>query len=294
MRLHLVDGTFELFRAHFSARPPHRTPGGKELKATLGVVQSLFSLVQDASEAATHLAVAFDNPITSFRNRLFDAYKSDEGVDPMLRDQFDDVERAVAAAGFVVWRMVDFEADDALATGAVRWGPEVEQVRLMTPDKDLGQVLAGERVVQVDRVRKRVLTEATLRERWSIAPASVPDFLALVGDTADGIPGLRGWGEKSASLVLSAYRHLEAIPPLAYHWSVRPRSADRLADALANHRDEAHLYRTLATLRVDVPLAESLEDLRWRGVREDFPHWCEEVGVTLAPPPPPTVGGGVP
>jgi 5'-3' exonuclease len=285
MRLHLVDGTFELFRAHYSARPPHRSPQGKELKATVGVVQSLFALLKDPDEAVTHLAVAFDNPIVSFRNRLFPGYKSDEGIDALLKAQFDDVERAVAAAGIVVWRMVDFEADDALATAAVRWAPEVEQVRVLTPDKDLGQVLDGERVVQVDRIRRRLLTERTLLEKWRIKPGSVPDFLALVGDVADGIPGLPGWGEKSAAVVLASYGHLEAIPPQAYQWSTRPRRADALADALVAHRDEAMLYRTLASLRLDVPLAEPLDALRWRGVGAEFSAWSDEVGASIAPPP---------
>ena len=286
MRLHLVDGTFELFRAHYSARPPHRSPQGKELKATVGVVQSLFALLKDPDEAVTHLAVAFDNPIVSFRNRLFSGYKSDEGIDALLKAQFDDVERAVAAAGIVVWRMVDFEADDALATAAVRWAPEVDQVRVLTPDKDLGQVLDGERVVQVDRIRRRLLTERTLLEKWRIKPESVPDFLALVGDVADGIPGLPGWGEKSASVVLASYGHLEAIPPQAHHWSTRPRRSDALADALAAHRDEAMLYRTLASLRLDVPLAEPLDALRWRGVGVEFSAWSDEVGASIVPPPP--------
>lgn len=288
MRLHLVDGTFELFRAHYSARPPHRSPPGKDLKATVGVVQSLFALINDAEEAATHLAVAFDNPIASFRNRLFPAYKSDEGIDPSLRAQFDDVEQAVSAAGFVVWRMVDFEADDALATAATRWAGQVEQVRVLTPDKDLGQVLRGEQVVQVDRIRKRLLTEATLKARWNIGPSSVPDFLALVGDAADGIPGLPGWGEKSASAVLSTYPHLEDIPRLAFHWTVKPRSADKLAEALEARRQEALLYRTLATLRLDVPLAESesLDALRWRGVGPQFAAWCQDAGSSLSAPRP--------
>jgi 5'-3' exonuclease len=249
-------------------------------------VQSLFALVQDKAEALTHVAVAFDNPIVSFRNRLFGGYKSDEGIDPALKAQFDGVERAAAAAGFVVWRMVEFEADDAMATAATRWAPEVEQVRLLTPDKDLGQVLDGDKVVQVDRVRRRLLTQETLHAKWNIGPSSVPDFLALVGDAADGIPGLAGWGEKSASAVLSVYPHLDDIPPLAVHWKVRPRSAEKLAEALVEHRGEAMLYRTLATLRRDVPLSEPLGALEWRGVRDDFPVWCEEAGVSLAPPAP--------
>lgn len=282
MRVHLVDGTFELFRAHYAPRPSHTSPGGKDLKATVGVVGSLLSLLSDADEAVTHLAVAFDNPIRSFRNDLFDGYKTEAGIDPALAAQFDDVEAAVAALGVVVWSMKDFECDDALATAAVRFAKDarVTQVRVMTPDKDLGQVLSGERVVQVDRMRKRVFTEATLRAERGFEPASVPDFLALVGDTADGIPGLDGWGEKGAQAVLSVYPHLEQIPDDAKTWTLKVRGAEKLAATLAAHRAEAMLYRTLATLRLDVPLAESLDDLRWQGApREAWRRWCTDAGI---------------
>lgn len=283
MRVHLVDGTFELFRAHYSKRPPHRSPSGRDLKATVGVVQSLLSLLQDASEKVTHLAVAFDNPIVSFRNQLFAGYKTDEGIDPALRGQFDDVEEAVAALGVVVWRMKEFEADDALATAALRFAkdPRVEQVRILTPDKDLAQVLEGERIVQVDRIRQKVITEASLWTDKHLRPGSVPDFLALVGDTADGIPGLAGWGEKSTSEVLAAHAHVAEIPAAVAQWKVKPRSADKLAAVLARERAEAMLYRTLATLRADVPLAETLEQLEWKGAPKDrWLKWCEAVGST--------------
>jgi 5'-3' exonuclease len=285
MRTHLVDGTFELFRAHYAPRPPHAAPDGQDLKATVGVVRSLAALLGEAAERVTHLAVAFDNPITSFRNQLFAGYKTDEGMDPALRAQFDQVEEAVAALGVRVWRMVDFEADDALATAAVALAdaPGVEQVRILTPDKDLGQVLRGEAVVQVDRIRRRVLTEATLLETKGLTPAQVPDFLALVGDTADGIPGLDGWGEKSAAAVLRAHGSLEAIPDAVEAWAVQPRSAARLAQVLAAHRPEAALYKRLATLRTDVPLDTSLPALRWAGPAPGFEAWCRRVGVT--PPP---------
>lgn len=286
MRVHLVDGTYELFRAHFAPRPPHVSPSGRDLKATVGVVMSLLSLINDKAERATHLAVAFDNPIVSFRNELFDGYKTDFGIPPELRSQFDDVEKAVAALGVVVWSMRDFEADDALATGAVRFAAlsEVEQVRICTPDKDLGQVLQGERIVQVDRMRKKVITEASQRADKGLAPGSVADFLALVGDTADGIPGLDGWGEKSAALVLSAYPHLEDIPRDVTQWTVKPRGAERLSASLEKARDEAQLYRKLATLRTDVPLGESLADLEWKGApRERYLAWCEETGATPRP-----------
>jgi 5'-3' exonuclease len=282
VRLHLVDGTFELFRAHFAPRPTHLGPDGRDLKATVGVAMSLLALLRDRQERATHLAVAFDNPITSFRNALFEGYKTDAGMDPVLRGQFDDVERAAAAIGVTVWSMKDFEADDALATGAARFMDQVEQVRILTPDKDLGQSLVKGRVVQVDRIRKRELTVDTLMADKGLRPEQIPDFLALVGDTADGIPGLDGWGEKSASAVLGAYTHLEDIPADVKAWSVKPRSADKLSAQLEAHRAEATLYRTLATLRRDVPLPESLEQLQWKGVSPDFAAWCQAVGVDPA------------
>lgn len=283
MRVHLVDGTFELFRAHYSKRPAHNSPQGKDLKATLGVVQALITLLQDAAEKATHVAVAFDNPIASFRNDLFEGYKTDAGMDPALRSQFDDVEEAVAALGVVVWRMKEFEADDALATAALRFAKDerVEQVRILTPDKDLGQVLSGTRIVQVDRIRQKVITVETLWADKHLRPESIPDFLALVGDTADGIPGLEGWGEKSTSEVLAAHPHLEDIPELASKWKVKPRSAEKLAAVLATSRIEALLYRKLATLRDDVPLKETLEDLEWKGAPKNrWLKWCESVGTT--------------
>jgi 5'-3' exonuclease len=280
LRLHLVDGTFELFRAHFSGRPPHTAPAGWDAKATVGVVWSMLSLVQDASEAVTHIAIAFDNPIRSFRNDLFPYYKSDEGVPPELRQQFDSVEEGVAALGITVWSMREYEADDGLATGARKFRDQVDQVRIMTPDKDLGQCLVGERVVQVDRLRNKVIDEAAFRALRGIAPESMPDYLALTGDTADGIPGLPGFGEKSSSTVLAAYGHLEQIPLLAHQWSVRPRGAIALATTFAERRDDAMLYRKLATLVDDVPLPQSLDDLRFDGVpRARFESWCDAIGA---------------
>jgi 5'-3' exonuclease len=281
VRLHLVDGTYELFRAHFSKRPPHRAPGGWDAKATVGVVDSLLALLRDREEAVTHLAVAFDNPIRSFRNDLFAGYKTDEGVPPEILRQFDPVEEAVRAIGVAVWSMDEFEADDALATGAARWRDEVEQVRILTPDKDLGQCLRGRKVVQVDRLRRKEIDEEALLALRGVRPESIPDFLALTGDTADGIPGLTGFGAKSAGALLGYYRHIEAIPRHAIEWKVRVRGALGLADTLAAHREEAMLYRTLATLREDVPLQESLEDLRWRGAPpQAFAAWCDALGAT--------------
>jgi len=259
MRLHLVDGTFELFRAHYSKRPAH------PMKATRGLAQSLLALLANPVEQVTHVAVAFDNPIRSFRNDLFPFYKSDEGVPPDLRAQFDAAEDAVRAVGAVVWSMREFEADDALAAGAARYGGEVEQVRILTPDKDLGQCLEADHIVQVDVIRKRVLNEQTLFARWGIRPESIPDFLALTGDEADGIPGLPGFGERTASALLGRFVHLEFIPLDARQWPESIRGADRLLQTLRERLGDVLLYRQLATLRRDVPLQESLEDLRYRG-----------------------------
>ncbi|HXU61534.1 MAG TPA: 5'-3' exonuclease H3TH domain-containing protein [Polyangia bacterium] len=280
-RLHLVDGTYELFRAHYAKRPDHRDPSGADRKATVGVVSSLLALLHEADEAVTHLAVAFDNPIRSFRNDLFDGYKTDEGVPPELHAQFDAVEEGVRALGVTVWSMREHEADDGLATGARRFADQVGQVRILTPDKDLAQCLRGDRVVQIDRRQKKLTDEATFRAVRGYAPASVPDFLALTGDTADGIPGLAGFGEKSAAMLLGAYPHLEDIPDSVTAWTVRPRRAEELAATLAAHREEALLYRRLATLVDTVPLRETLDELRFRGVpREAFESWCTKVGTT--------------
>src|SRR4051812_42760879 len=224
-RLHLVDGTYELFRAHYAPRPDHRAPAGWDAKATVGVAASLLALLADPAEAVTHIAVAFDNPIRSFRNDLFPDYKSDEGVPPELRAQFDTVEAAVRALGVVVWSMNEYEADDALATGARRFVDEVEQVRILTPDKDLGWCIKGDRVVQVDRRQKKETNEASFRATRGFAPASMADFLGLTGDTADGIPGLPGFGEKGASMLIGAYGRIEDIPELPYQWKVKPRGA---------------------------------------------------------------------
>jgi 5'-3' exonuclease len=280
VRLHLIDGTYELYRAHFSPRPDHRAPAGWSAKATVGLVSSMLALLHETSEDVTHIAIAFDNPIRSFRNDLFDGYKSDEGVPDDLRAQFDHAERAMRALGITVWSMRDHEADDALATGAARFRDQVEQVRIMTPDKDLGQCLLGQRVVQVDRRQQKQTDEATFRATRGFAPRSVPDFLALTGDDADGIPGLPGFGEKGAAALIGAYERIENIPALPYQWKVKPRGALVLAETLNKHRDDALLYRRLATLVEDVPLAESLDDLRFTGVpRAPYEAWCDELGV---------------
>lgn len=281
MRLHLVDGTYELFRSHFSPRPGRTSPSGQDVKATVGVMGALLALLADDEEAVTHLAVAFDNPIESWRNERFAGYKSSAGVDPELLAQFDLVERACRALGVVAWSMDTYEADDALATAAARWRDDVGQVRILTPDKDLGQAVVGTRVVQVDRMRDREFDEDGVVDRLGVKPASVPDYLALVGDTADGIPGLPGFGAKSAAAVLGRYVTLEAIPRDGGDWDVQVRGAARLQQTLRDGIEDALLYRELATLATDVPLPDSLEDLQWRGARRDvYLELCDELGVT--------------
>ena len=231
-------------------------------------------------EAVTHIAVAFDNPIRSFRNDLYLPYKSDEGVPPELRSQFDAAEDAVRAIGVTVWPMREYEADDGLASGARRFRDRVEQVRIMSPDKDLGQCIQGDRVVQVDRRQKKVTNESAFRAERGFGPDSMADFLALAGDSADGFPGLPGFGKKTASMLMGAYGRIEQIPANSAEWKVRPRGATQLAATLVEHRDDALLYRKLATLVDTVPIAESLDDLQFNGVpRARFERWCDELGV---------------
>ncbi len=265
MRLHVVDGTFELYRAHFSKRPGKMSPSGQDVKATTGVMSSLLSLLADPAEGVTHLAVAFDNPIESFRNDLFDGYKDGSDMEPVLVAQMDLVEDAVRSLGIVVWSMAEFEADDALASAAVKYRSRVEQVRIMTPDKDLGQCVVDRSVVQVDRIRDREIDHAGVVARNGVVPELVPDWLALVGDTADGIPGLAGFGAKTAAALLNAHGSIEAIPEDPADWQAKVRGAKRLAATLAAEREAALLYKQLATLRTDVPLAESFDALEWRG-----------------------------
>lgn len=276
MRLHLVDGTFELFRAHFSPRPSRSGADGRPLSACIGFAHSMLTLLGEASEEATHVGVAFDNPIRSFRNDLFAGYKTEDGVPPELLAQFDEAERVAHALGLVVWSMDRWEADDALATMAKRHRDAVDQVRILTPDKDLGQCLVGTRVVQIDRVRNKLVDEDALRARRGVGPESIADLLALVGDTSDGIPGIPGFGEKTAGALLGHYVHLEAIPDRAADWAVKVRGADRLAAALTGSRHDALLYKRLATLIDDVPLPEDLDAIKWRGAdRGPWTQWCE-------------------
>lgn len=277
-RLHLVDGTFELYRAHFGKQPGHTDPQGRDRKATVGIVSSLLTLLADPSEAVTHLAVAFDNPIVCFRNGLYAGYKTDAGVPPELREQFDAAEEAVAALGVTVWSMDRWEADDALATAAVRFADQVGQVRIMTPDKDLGQVVRGQRIVQVDRIRGTLIDEAGVVQKHGVPPASIPDLLGIMGDSADGIPGLPGWGAKGTASVLARWGHLHAIPSDPEEWQVKVRGAAGLSATLEERREDAALYVKLATLVTDVPLAEGLDELRWAGAPTDRWHaWCDAV-----------------
>ncbi len=275
MKVHLVDGTYELFRSYFGA-PPKRAPDGREVGATLGLVRSLFSLL--SSPGVTHVACAFDHVIESFRNELFPAYKTGDGIAPDLLAQFPLAEEAVAALGIVVWPMVEFEADDALATGVARVqdAPGVEQVVVCSPDKDLTQLVDGTRVVCWDRRRDIVLDEEGVVGKFGVRPRSIPDWLALVGDASDGFPGVPGWGAKSSAAVLSRFEHLESIPEDPAAWGMPMNRATRLAESLEAHREEALLYRRLATLRRDVPLAEELADLEWRGARRGLEAMCRD------------------
>jgi len=264
----LIDGTYELFRAYYGA-PLRQNPEGLEVGATLAFSRTLMMMLRQKD--SSHLACAFDHTVESFRNDLFAGYKTGEGIEPDLLGQFSLVERAASALGIVVWPMVEFEADDALATGAFRFGnePEVDPVVVCSPDKDLAQCVQGSRVVCLDRRRERILDEKGVFEKFGVPPDSIPDWLALVGDSADGIPGVPRWGAKSSSRLLERYRHLEEIPIEASAWEMKVRGALSLAESLNAHREEVILYRTLATLRTDVPLKENLDDLKWEGVRDD-------------------------
>lgn len=276
VRIHLIDGTFELFRAFYGRKDTRTAPDGSDVNATLGILQSTFSLLREPD--VTHVAAAFDTVIESFRNELFPGYKTGEGIDPDLLAQFPLAEEVLAAAGVTVWGMVEFEADDALATAAMRWMDDVDQVVLCSPDKDLMQCVVGDRVVSWDRMRGRWFDEAAVVERFGVAPESIPDYLALVGDTADGVPGLPGWGAKSTAAVLARYGRLELIPADSEDWDVSVRGAAKLAGTLVARRSDAMLYRTLTTLRRDVPLDESLDELRWTGVEDAFDDVCGRLG----------------
>ncbi len=264
MKVHLVDGTYELFRSWFGA-PEAKSPSGQEVGATRGFLRSMAAMLRDPE--VTHVGCAFDHTVESFRNELFDGYKTGEGLEPDLFAQFELAERASLALGMVTWPMVEFEADDALGAAAEKFRHDraVEQVVICSPDKDLCQSVRGTRVVTLDRRREIVLDEKGVVDKFGVLPESIPDYLALVGDAADGIPGVPRWGAKSAATVLGRLRHLEAIGEDPEAWGVKVRGAAGLAKSLSEHREEAMLYRTLATLRTDAPIVETLDDLRWRG-----------------------------
>ena len=280
MKLHLVDGTYELFRAYF-AMPPMQAPDGRPVGAVRGLIRTLLVLLRQ--EDVSHLGCAFDHVVESFRNRMFAGYKTGEGIPEDLSAQFELAERAVSALGIVVWPMVEFEADDAIATAASRWrgAPEVDQVVICSPDKDLTQMVQGQQVVCLDRRKNVTLDEAGVLEKFGVLPESIPDYLGLVGDSADGIPGIPKWGAKTAARVLSRYTHIENIPDDSSEWEVELRGASGIAASLQERRDEALFYRELATLRLDVELTETLDGLEWRGVRQnDFEALCAEIGFS--------------
>lgn len=285
MKIHLIDGTYELFRNHFGA-PPKKAPDGREIGATLGLLRSFVMLL--SSPDVTHVGVAFDHVIESFRNGLYTGYKTGEGVDPNLLAQFPLAEEVISALGVVVWSMVEFEADDAIATAVKRFkkNKSVEQIVIGSPDKDLTQLVSGNRIVCWDRRRETIMDEAGVIEKFGVSPESIADWLAVVGDSADGYPGIPGWGAKSASTVLSHYRHLEQVPDDSSKWKIDSISAGRaasLAQSLSSHRQEAYLFRQLARLRVDVPMQEKLADLKWQGALPRLKEICSELGDDKIP-----------
>jgi len=273
--VHLVDGTYELFR-HYYAVPSARDRNGREVGAVRGVLSSMLGMI---NAGATHVGVATDHVIESFRNRLWSGYKTGAGIEPALLSQFQLLEDALSAVGVVVWPMVEMEADDALAAAAeaAARDPRVERVFICTPDKDLAQSVRGTRVVQFDRRARTVRDEAGVIAKFGVPPASIPDYLALVGDASDGYPGLPGWGAKSTAAVLARFGHLEAIPPDPRDWSVNAANAGRLARTLAEQRDRALLFRDLATLRTDFTLFESVDALRWTGPTSAFAALAAEL-----------------
>jgi 5'-3' exonuclease len=266
--VHLIDGTYELFR-HYFAVPPHRDRDGREVGAVRGVIASVLGMI---TAGATHVGVATDHVIESFRNRLWPGYKTSAGVERALLQQFPLLEEALAALGIAVWPMVEFEADDALAAAAAAAANDVRvgRVYICTPDKDLGQCIRGTRVVQLNRRTREVRDEAGLIAKFGVGPASIPDYLALVGDASDGYPGLPGWGPKSTAAVLARFGHLEAIPEDGKAWGVNVANAGALAVTLARERDRAYLFRDLATLRTDIPLFDSVDALEWKGPTPAF------------------------
>ena len=282
MKIHLIDGTYELFRAHFGA-PPKKAANGQEVGATLGMLRSMLLLLSDPE--VTHVAVAFDHVIESFRNKMYAGYKSSEGVDPVILNQFPLAEAAIKALGLVTWPQVKFEADDAIATAVAKFKKvkSVEQIVICSVDKDLTQMVDGDRVICWDRRREIFLNEKGVTEKFGVPPESIPDFLALVGDSADGYPGIQGWGEKSTATVLAKYKHIEAIPDDPNKIPLGLGRATTLLGNLKNNYKDALLFRELSTLRTDVPLKESLADLKWLGVYPRFKKVCDELGNQSIP-----------
>lgn len=279
MKLHLIDGTYELYRSYYGA-PKTRGPKGNEVGAVRGLLRSMIALLR--GDDVTHVAIAFDQVIESFRNQMFDGYKTGEGIEPELWAQFPLAERAAAALGLVVWPMVEFEADDALATAVARFKKleSVERIYICSPDKDLAQCVEGERVVLFDRMRDRIIDEKGVWEKWGVGPSSIPDLLGLMGDRADGIPGIPRWGQKSCASVLSVYGSIEKIPENVEDWNLTVRGAKSLSENLNARREEAALYKELAILRRDVPLSEKLSDLEWKGARRDeLSAFLSEIGA---------------
>jgi 5'-3' exonuclease len=277
LKVHLLDGTYELFR-HFYAMPKQQDRDGHEVAAVAGVLGTVLGMLEGG---ATHLGVATDHVIESFRNNLWPGYKTGEGIEPDLWAQFHPLEDALRALGVVVWAMVEFEADDALAAAAVKaaQSPEVEQVVICTPDKDLSQTVTGQRIVQLDRRKRELRDEAGVVARFGVGPASIPDYLALVGDSSDGFPGVPGWGEKAAGALLGHYTHLDRIPANCTTWEIPVRGAARLSASLEGNRELAKLFRVLATLRTDVPVFESVEELRWKGPTPELQQIAERLNL---------------
>ncbi len=277
MNIHLVDGTYELFRAHFGA-PPKKSTSGQEVGATVGLLRSMLLLLSDPE--VTHVAVAFDHVIESFRNKMYAGYKSSAGVDKVILDQFPVAEAAIKALGLVTWPQVKFEADDAIATAVAKFKKvkSVEQIVICSVDKDLTQMVEGNRVICWDRRREILLDEKGVIEKFGVSPESIPDFLALVGDSADGYPGIQGWGEKSTSTVLAKYKHIENIPNDPAKFGLSVGRATTLLENLKSNYKDALLFRELSTLRTDVPLKETLADMKWQGATAKFKKVCKELG----------------
>jgi 5'-3' exonuclease len=282
LEVHLVDGTYELFR-HYYALPSAQDKEGREVAAVRGVLASVLGMMK---AGASHVAVATDHVIESFRNQLWPDYKTSAGIEPDLLAQFPLLEEVLTAAGVVVWPMIEFEADDALAAAAVATArdPRVERVIICTPDKDLAQCVQGTRIVQLNRRTRVTIDEAGVVQKFGVSPASIPDYLALVGDTADGYPGLRGWGAKSSAAVLAKFLHIENIPDDWREWRVNANNASALAETLKLEHDQALLFRTLATLRTDIPLFDDVDQLRWQGPTPEFAAVGERLDAAITQP----------